>query len=168
MRDISRRQAAVASLREEVEAARKALKKRLPPPPKHGQQQQQQQQAQQQQGDGGGGDGSSAGGSSSSGSEYLTPAEYVSQDEILKVGASPACTASCLPGVCRRCDSGDASGPTRLSWLQAALTVFPSCTERCCAHVAMTVQLHPSCTHPLHPPAAPTHPPLLHAPPRCG
>jgi tousled-like kinase len=85
-RDLSRQRLAVAAAREEVEAARKALKKRLPPPPRGA-------GLAAANSSSGGGDGAGVGGAKGAGSGsgngtnaegYLPALEYVAQDEILK------------------------------------------------------------------------------------
>ncbi|KAI8467739.1 MAG: kinase-like domain-containing protein [Monoraphidium minutum] len=77
--ELSRQAAALQRQKEEIEAARKALKRRLPPPPRGaGAGAAAGAAADSQEGSGGG----SGGGG---GEAYLAPAEYVSRDEILKV-----------------------------------------------------------------------------------
>eukprot|EP00775_Hariotina_reticulata_P004997 gene4997-5239_t len=74
LRDLAARQAALQRAREEVEAARKALKRRLPPPPR----------AAMTANDAAAG----AGSLDTHGQPYISSADYVMQDEILKVRLS--------------------------------------------------------------------------------
>ncbi|WIA41189.1 hypothetical protein OEZ86_004804 [Tetradesmus obliquus] len=86
LRELAARKAALQRSREEVEAARKALKKRLPPPPKATLAAA---AAAAAAADAAGVDAAASGSGSSAGaSQYISSAEYVMQDEILKVRLS--------------------------------------------------------------------------------
>lgn len=65
MYELKQRQAALARQREDLEAARKALKKRLQPPPSAAR--------------------STPAPAAAGGEEYLTPDEFTHRDEMLKV-----------------------------------------------------------------------------------
>ena len=68
--DLAGRQAAVAEARAAIEGARKAMRKKLPPPENTL---------------------SQPGPSQHTGQDFLSPEEYVEQDEIFKVCLQPSC-----------------------------------------------------------------------------